>query len=221
MSHIRKVGELCRALVVSLLRRALKATGGGNGSALRDEKTAAQSTPEFAPSLSRYPAIILQSAEVGIAKSDSKSAAYENRTKSAQSGGLETNGPREGISGLTGSTQCGGFRAKPAVISDFSATNLGGESWSQKDWRSRRNWQLTLSEFVAIFLLGETHRNTTTTLIIDQKIERGQHPGLWQDGQPSCNEAPARRGPATGDKANEIGCARISMTARNKPLHRV
>ena len=112
MSHIRKVGELCRALVVSLLRRALKATGGGNGSALRDEKTAAQSTPEFAPSRSRYPAIILQSAEVGIAKNDSKSAAYENRTKSAQSGGLETNGPRERISGLTGSTQCGGFRAK-------------------------------------------------------------------------------------------------------------
>ena len=31
---------------------------------------------------------------------DSKSVAYEFRTKSAQSGGLETNGPRERISGL-------------------------------------------------------------------------------------------------------------------------
>ena len=35
-------------------------------------------------------------------KSDSKSVAYEFRTKSAQSGGLETNGPRERISGFGG-----------------------------------------------------------------------------------------------------------------------
>ena len=35
-------------------------------------------------------------------KNDSKSAAYENRTKFPQSGGLETNGPRERISGSDG-----------------------------------------------------------------------------------------------------------------------
>ena len=52
------------------------------------------------PGRFRYPAISVQSAEVGVAKSDSKSDAYEFRTKSAQSGGLETNGPRETISGL-------------------------------------------------------------------------------------------------------------------------
>ena len=58
------------------------------------------STPQFAPRFSRYPAIFLQSAEVGVTKSDSKSVAYKNRTKSAKCGGLETNGPRERISGL-------------------------------------------------------------------------------------------------------------------------
>ncbi len=48
-----------------------------------------------------YPAIFLQSAEVAVAESDSKSEAYEFRTKSAQSGGLETNGRRERILGLS------------------------------------------------------------------------------------------------------------------------
>lgn len=52
----------------------------------------------FATSCSRFLAIILQSTEVGITKKDSKSVAYENRTKSAKCGGLETNGPRERIS---------------------------------------------------------------------------------------------------------------------------
>ena len=47
---------------------------------------------------------------------------------------------------LTGSPQCGGFRAKPVVIGDFSAANLGGESWSKKDWRRERNWDPTVSE---------------------------------------------------------------------------
>ena len=63
------------------------------------EKTSAQSMLELDFSRSRYPAISLQSAEVGITKRDSKSVAYENRTKSAKCGGLETNGPRERISG--------------------------------------------------------------------------------------------------------------------------
>ena len=44
---------------------------------------------------------VLQSAEVTVTKSDSKSVAYEFRTKAAQSGGLETNGRRERISGLS------------------------------------------------------------------------------------------------------------------------
>src|SRR5215203_620733 len=39
---------------------------------------------------------------VGVTKRDSKSVAYENRTKSVKCGGLETNGPTERISGLGG-----------------------------------------------------------------------------------------------------------------------
>jgi hypothetical protein len=74
----------------------------GTGRQMMPLKTAAQSTPAFAPSCSRYPAVILQSAEVGVTKRDSKSVAYENRTKSAKCGGLETNGPRERISGPDG-----------------------------------------------------------------------------------------------------------------------
>jgi hypothetical protein len=60
-------------------------------------KILAQSTSALNPSRFRYPAIFLQSAEVAVWKSDSKSVAYEFRTKSAQSGGLETNGRRDGI----------------------------------------------------------------------------------------------------------------------------
>jgi hypothetical protein len=56
------------------------------------------STPLLDPSLSRDSAIILQSAKVRVAEKDSKSSAYENRTKSTQSGGLETNSARDRIS---------------------------------------------------------------------------------------------------------------------------
>ena len=45
----------------------------------------------------RFPTIPPQSPEVAIPKVDSKSVAYEIRTKSGQSGGLETNEPRERI----------------------------------------------------------------------------------------------------------------------------
>jgi hypothetical protein len=48
------------------------------------------------------PPIILQSAEVRLSKSESISITYENRTKSAKCGGLETNGARERISGPDG-----------------------------------------------------------------------------------------------------------------------
>ena len=63
-----------------------------------------------------YPTIILQSAEVGVTKIDSKSVAYENRTKNAKCGGLETNGPRERISGADGCAACGGFRDLARVL---------------------------------------------------------------------------------------------------------
>jgi hypothetical protein len=86
-------------------------SSGKTRSAPRDSKTSAISTPRFAPGFFRYPAIILQSAEVGVAKSDSKSVAYENRTKSAKCGGLETNGPREGNSSPDGLTAVRRFRA--------------------------------------------------------------------------------------------------------------
>ena len=47
---------------------------------------------------------------------------------------------RERISGLTGLNAVRRFvRERPLVIGDFSATNLGGESWSQNDWRSERS----------------------------------------------------------------------------------
>ena len=71
-------------------------------SKLRESKTAVRSTPALDSSSSRYPAIILQSAAVSVAKNESISATYENRTKTAKCGGLETNGPRERISGPDG-----------------------------------------------------------------------------------------------------------------------
>ena len=71
---------------------------------------------------SRYPAIFLQSAEVAVPKSNSKSVAYENRTKTAKCGGLETNGPREKIRALNRLRRSAEvFARMPAVIGVRSA----------------------------------------------------------------------------------------------------
>jgi hypothetical protein len=58
-------------------------------------KTFAVSTTEFGLGLFWYSAMSLQSAEISATKEGSKSDAYENRTKTAKCGGLETNGPIE------------------------------------------------------------------------------------------------------------------------------
>ena len=70
------------------------------GSIPRESKTAARSTLVLDSSCPRCREISCESAEVWLTKSDSKSVAYEFRTKSAQSGGLETNGRGETISVL-------------------------------------------------------------------------------------------------------------------------
>lgn len=62
---------------------------------------------ELNPSRSPSPAISLQSAKLGVMKSDSTSVGCENRTKSAESGGFETKGSRERISSVS---QHGGVR---------------------------------------------------------------------------------------------------------------
>lgn len=82
--------------------RSIDKSSTEQSSAPRDSKTPAISALPFAPSHSRSPAISVQNAEVAALKSDSKSVAYENRTKSAKCGGLETNGRRERISGPDG-----------------------------------------------------------------------------------------------------------------------
>ena len=64
-----------------------------------------------------------ENAEAGSKKNDPISGAYENRTESAQSGGLETDGPRERISSPGRWSQCGGFHAKPVVIGLLCALN--------------------------------------------------------------------------------------------------
>ena len=71
------------------------------GAIPRDSKTAARSALALASDCSRCPEISCESAEVRLLKSGLKSAAHEFRTKSAQSGGLETNGRRDGISCLS------------------------------------------------------------------------------------------------------------------------
>jgi hypothetical protein len=92
----------------------------------------------FAPRLSRYPPISLQSAEVSVLKIHTNSVTYENRTKTAECGGLETIGSRERNRRLNWLTQCGGFARRPAVIGDFTAPKSGRECWPQKDWRRER-----------------------------------------------------------------------------------
>lgn len=84
------------------------------------------SGPTVVPSRSRYPEIILQSAQVAFRENGSNSDPYENRTKSAKSGGLETNGPRERIPAADGGQRGAEVWARiPAVIADFSALKTG------------------------------------------------------------------------------------------------
>jgi hypothetical protein len=83
--------------VVKPLAHGRGRTLAGNKLNTERRKTTDKSVPGLDFSCSRYPAISLQSAEVAVAKSESKSIAYEFRTKTAKSGALETNGRRERI----------------------------------------------------------------------------------------------------------------------------
>ena len=104
-------------------------------------------------SYSRCREVSCESVGIELTKSDSKSVAYEFRTKSAQSGGLETNGPRERISGFGGCLAVRRFDAKPVVIGLLCALASRRECWTRKDWRRERNWDPTVSEVVATILL--------------------------------------------------------------------
>jgi hypothetical protein len=64
-----------------------------------DPKNEATSSAEFG--FSRSPSVLAKSAQVSRIRVRGKTIVYENRTKSAQSGGLETNGPSERISDLS------------------------------------------------------------------------------------------------------------------------
>jgi hypothetical protein len=77
------------------------------GSAPGGSKNAAQSRSALDRGRPRYSANVLQSAKARIAKTVSISITSEFRTESKQSGGLETNRPRERISGLS---RCGTVR---------------------------------------------------------------------------------------------------------------
>ncbi len=90
------------------------------------QKNLAQSAAELDPGRSRSPTISLQSAELAYPKNDSKSAAYEIRTKSAQSGGLETNRSRESISALR----------QPVAVRRFSCEVP--DYWASMPAQSRR-----------------------------------------------------------------------------------
>ena len=68
-------------------------------SVLTIRKSEAISNAEFAFSALRSPKVLAKSPEVSRIRTRGKTIAYENRTKSAQSGGLETNGRGERISG--------------------------------------------------------------------------------------------------------------------------
>jgi hypothetical protein len=92
----------------------------------RGAKTIDKSVPVLDFSSSRYSVISLQSAEVTVPKNDSKSVAYEIRTKSAKSGGLETNGPRERISGHAGGVEVPMFLREGPRLGGFCARSKVG-----------------------------------------------------------------------------------------------
>ena len=112
----------------------------------RGAKTIEKSVPALDFSSSRYSVISLQSTEVAVSKNDSKSVACEIRTKSAKSGGLETNRPRERISGLDRGAEVRRFSCEGPWLLGFCARlKAGGESWTRIAWRRERTCQQTLS----------------------------------------------------------------------------
>jgi hypothetical protein len=119
---------------------AILVTIGGKG-----DITAA-SGPHWFCSSSRYPEIISATAQPPFQKSHLLSATCENRTKSVKSGGLETNGSRERISGLARHTAVRrSLRESPWLLGFFDRSRATGECWSRVNWRRERNWKLTFS----------------------------------------------------------------------------
>jgi hypothetical protein len=77
---------------------------------------------------SRYPSDLAKGAEVRRKKNGSILMAYEIRTKSAESGGLETNGPRERIWGVDGLIAVRRFLCEdPRLLRICTGTNACGE----------------------------------------------------------------------------------------------
>ena len=93
-----------------------------NRSVPREPKISAQSTPALYPDGVPVPQTILRKVwKSGLTKNILGSIAYEVRTKSAKSGGLEKNGRREEFRVSTGASQSGGLRTRVGVTADFCA----------------------------------------------------------------------------------------------------
>jgi hypothetical protein len=80
--------------------------------------------------------------------------AYEFRTKSAESSGLEKDGQREPTLGFRLTVAILRFgRECPPLLGFYAASQADGEDLAGKHWRSECDWDPTVSEFVARILL--------------------------------------------------------------------
>jgi hypothetical protein len=95
---------------------------------------------EFEFSALRSPSVLAKSAEVVRIRIRVETVAYENRTKSAQSGGLERTGLTERISGLSRGRLVRRFvEETPRILGFFATSNLLREYSGRPDWRSETN----------------------------------------------------------------------------------
>ena len=111
------------------------------------------------------------------AKSDSKSVAYEFRTKSAQSGGLETNGRRERISGLGRCVAVRRFSREARGYWRFQraqnpAENVGRERTGGEEWDSNTRYGLSHAITDDRFLAPTEQQRYPERTGIHRRLER-------------------------------------------------
>ncbi len=88
----------------------------------------------------RSPSVLAKSAEMRRIRIPEKTIAYEDRTKSAQSGGLERNGLTERISGSDQTTAVRRFgREGPRILRISARPDGAREALQKTDWRRERD----------------------------------------------------------------------------------
>jgi hypothetical protein len=156
---------------------------------------------------SRCPEISCESAEICVTKSDSKSASYEFRTESAQSGALEKNRSRDRISGHGRGGAVRRFaRERPCLLGISARSQVGGECCARIDWRRETNCIPTFSKSAGLW---KPPRSVQLPSV-------GSNPPTLTM-QSAANRSPHQISLLTGEFSRKRRCIPIKARLREKP----